>query len=452
LELVPVADPYRLSSAAVQQPPTHWRGVLGRVGPGLILAGAIVGSGELIATTVLGAEVGFVLLWLILLSCLVKVVVQNELGRYAVATGETTLEALNRIPGPRFFVAWPAWLWLLMVAAVMFPVGGLLGAVGEVLNRLAPAVSVVAWVWILDALTLALLLVGRYSVIEKTSVVLVGLFTLVTVAAAAIVLGDPRYSTPADILSGLSFHLPPGGLVTAAAVFGATGVGAGELVMYPYWCIEKGYARWAGPPESSAARLARVRGWIRVLGFDVLGALVLYAFSTVAFYLLGAGVLARQANIPQGGDMVAALSAIFTQTLGPASLPFFLAGAVAVFYSSIFSATAGHARILADFAVVAGWCARDDYPRRLAFMRAAVAATLLIPTLCFLWLQEPVLMVMIGGVAQALMLPVIGFATVYLGRRLPPEIQPSIRLRVLLWVCSAVMFAAAGLYLARAYS
>jgi len=433
-------------------PPSDGRGVLARIGPGLILAGAIVGSGELIATTVLGAQVGFTLLWLILVCCLVKVVVQNELGRYAVATGQTTLEALNRIPGPRLLVAWPAWLWLLMVAAVMFPVGGLLGAIGEVLHRLVPGVSVVAWVWILDAVTLALLLVGRYAVIEKTSVILVGLFTLVTVAAAAIVLGDPRFSTPADILSGLRFRLPEGGLVTAAAVFGATGVGAGELVMYPYWCIEKGYARWAGPPDSSSARTDRVRGWVRVMGFDVLGALVLYAFSTIAFYLLGAGVLARQAVVPQGGEMVAALSAIFTETLGPASLPFFLAGAVAVFYSSVFSATAGHARILADFAVVAGYARRHDYRRRLLFIRAAVLLTLLVPTLCYLWLQEPVLMVLIGGVAQALMLPVIAFSTLYLGRRLPAELRPAPWLRAFLWISSLLILAAAALYLVRAFT
>ena len=78
-----------------------------RIGPGLILASGIVGSGELIATTVLGAEVGYTLLWLIILSCFIKVVVQNELGRHAIGTGETTLEAFDRAPGPRLRL--PGW-------------------------------------------------------------------------------------------------------------------------------------------------------------------------------------------------------------------------------------------------------------------------------------------------------------------------------------------------------
>ena len=47
-------------------PKTFWKTVAA-LGPGIILASSIVGSGELIATTVVGAKVGFSLLWLIIL-------------------------------------------------------------------------------------------------------------------------------------------------------------------------------------------------------------------------------------------------------------------------------------------------------------------------------------------------------------------------------------------------
>ena len=40
-------------------------------------------------TTSLGADWGFMFLWLILFSCLIKVFVQIELGRYAISSGET---------------------------------------------------------------------------------------------------------------------------------------------------------------------------------------------------------------------------------------------------------------------------------------------------------------------------------------------------------------------------
>ena len=95
----PLADPYHLDPAHIENPPRSFGATFRRIGPGLILAGSIVGSGELIATTVLGAENGYTLLWLILVSCVIKTVVQNELGRYSIGTGQTTLEALNRVPG-----------------------------------------------------------------------------------------------------------------------------------------------------------------------------------------------------------------------------------------------------------------------------------------------------------------------------------------------------------------
>ena len=65
---------------------------------------------------------------------------------------------------------------------------------------------------------------------------------------------------------------------------------------------------------------------------------------------------------------------------------------------------------------------------------------LLIPVIYFAFLQEPVTMVKIGGVAQALMLPVIGFVTVYLRHRhMPRQILPKGWLTLALWVSAVVM-------------
>ena len=57
------------------------------------------------------------------------------------------------------------------------------------------------------------------------------------------------------------------------------------------------------------------------------------------------------------------------------------------------------------------------------------------------WLFEsPVQMVVMGGVAQAAMLPVIGLAATYLRhRRLPPVITPSPTTTLMLWISTIVM-------------
>ena len=103
----------------VELPPTSIGGILSRLGPGLIIAGSIVGSGELIATTKTGAEAGFWLLWLIIVGCVIKVFVQVELGRDAIVHGKTTMEALSEVPGPsiRGRGNWLIWYYFIMFLA-----------------------------------------------------------------------------------------------------------------------------------------------------------------------------------------------------------------------------------------------------------------------------------------------------------------------------------------------
>ena len=108
-------DLYALPPAAIKEPPHKLTAAFKQIGPGLILAASIVGTGELINTTSLGAKAGFSLLWLILLSCVIKVFAQVELGRYAITHGKTTIDAFDSLPGPRLGVSWLCWLWLVMM-------------------------------------------------------------------------------------------------------------------------------------------------------------------------------------------------------------------------------------------------------------------------------------------------------------------------------------------------
>src|SRR5688500_8400586 len=102
-------NPYILTPEAIEAPPVSLPSALRRIGPGMVLAASIVGSGELIATTTLGAQVGFTALWIILISCAIKPVVQGELGRYTIATGQTGLEGFYLLPGPR--LGWDLIVW-----------------------------------------------------------------------------------------------------------------------------------------------------------------------------------------------------------------------------------------------------------------------------------------------------------------------------------------------------
>lgn len=440
-------DPYELRASDVEDPPPTLAGACRRIGPGMVLAAAIVGSGELIATTTFGAQVGYAALWIVLLSCAIKPVVQAEMGRLTIATGETGLESFDRVPGPRLGVGWLVWAWAAMVLLTQLQVGAMYGGVAQVLALLVPVVPVTAWIALLLALTLALLLGGGYARVERLAMVKVGLFTLLTVLAAVALVRMDTFSWT-EAAGGLTFELPRQGLATAVAVFGITGVGATELFMYPYWCVEKGYARFAGRREDTPAWRARARGWVRVMHVDILASMAVYTVATVAFYLLGAGILHARGAVPASRDMIPVLSTIYTGTLGPWVLPLFYAGAVVVLYGTIFAATAAHSRLFADMCRVMGLYARDDYAQRVRYRRAFVVVLAVLPVALYYVFASPVKMVVAGGIVQSVMLPVVGFGTLYLRyRRLPADLSPSAWVTAGLWAASAVMLAAACYYL-----
>ena len=442
----PEPDPYRLRPEDVAEAPAAFGPALKRLGPGMVLAAAIVGSGELIATTTLGAQVGYAALWIVLLSCAVKPVVQAELGRYTIASGETGLEGLNRVPGPRLRVSWLLWAWALMVLTSLVQVGGMFGGLAQLVHLLVPAVSVSAWVLAFVLLTLALLLGGGYERIERLALVKVGFFTLLTLLAALVLTRMTEQFSWARAAEGLRPTFPGNGLATAVAVFGITGVGGTELFMYPYWCVEKGYARFVGRPEQSAAWLSRARGWIRLMHVDIVLSMVVYTIATVAFYFLGAGVLHGTGRVPAAGDMIPTLSRLYTQTLGEWALPLFYLGATVTLYGTIFAATAAHSRVYADFCRLLGLFERDDYAARVRYRRGFLVLLTVFPASLYLLFESPVKMVVAGGIVQALLLPIAGFGTIYLHHRhVPKALRPWRVVTVALWLCTAVM-AVAGVY------
>ncbi len=435
------SDPYALLPEHVRKPPADRWSTIRQLGPGLLLTGSIVGSGELIATTRLGAEVGFVVLWLILLSCAVKVPVQSELGRHAIATGQTTFVAFNKVPGPRFRVTWLVWGSLLLLLWSTMQVGGIFGTMSLSLDLIFPVFGNTAWLIILTLVGMGLGLVGQYMTLERITTILVALFTFTTLASALLLFWTPYAVSPQALVDGLRFALPPDGAVTAFAVFGITGVGASELLLYPYWCVEKGYARAAGPRDGSAAWRERALGWISVMKKDVWLCMVIYTLATLAFFFLGAAVLHAQGLVPEGFGTVQILSGMYTETLGNWAFYLFGVGAFVVLFSTYFVTIVGQSRMLADALSVLGFVtyARPNDRQRVVRI-IGVLLPLVYLVLYVLW-SAPVTMVIIGGLMQTILLPAIGWAALYFSRTTAKEagVPPSKTLLVALTAATIVM-------------
>lgn len=450
-------DPYALPAEDIQEPPHSLWAALRKIGPGIILAGTIVGSGELLLTTKLGAEQGFVFLWLILLSCVIKVFVQTELGRYAISSGKPTLGALNELDGPRFRVQWMVWWWFVMMCSTIFQLGAMTGTVGQCFNQAFPQVSAqmaaslqsswpmaakqisshpeTPWAFFTCFFAILLLWSGSYRRIESITTFLVVSLTVVTVIATA-ALPATKFPIPWDqVADGMKFQVPSAGIAVAFGVFGITGVGAAELFYYPYWCLEKGYARCVGRSDESEAWVHRAKGWIRVMYLDAWVSMVVFTVSTVAFYFMGATVLKPQGLVPKGTEMILTLSRMFVDSFGSWTHAAFLVGAAAVLFKTLYLSSAGNARLVADLASLGGF---TQYRNSTDRGRVIHWVSLLIPVIAlvlFLTFREPGQMVAFGGLAQAATLPIISGATIYFRyRKLDRRLTPPLVIDLLLWI------------------
>src|SRR5437899_3255088 len=92
-------------------PPQGWRRWLSVIGPGVLLAGASIGTGEWLFGPAVTAQYGSTLLWLATLSILGQVFVNLEMIRYTLYCGEPIVVG--------FFLSWPGpWLWTVCYAVL----------------------------------------------------------------------------------------------------------------------------------------------------------------------------------------------------------------------------------------------------------------------------------------------------------------------------------------------
>ena len=253
-------DPYSLDDSKVLDPPISLRGTIKHLGPGFILSASIVGSGELVATTQLGAGAGFVAMWVILVSCLVKVAVQLEFGKRAVMTGETTFASFNTLPGKVGKAHWSIWTWLALMMVKFLQVGGIVGLVAVLLNMAFPGIPVL-WCLIFVVIAVASIVIsGYYRVLELMSVTMIGIFTIFTFFSLIALQYTDSAIGIGEVLSGLLFKMPEGDGMTLLVIgaFGITGVGGDEIMAYNYWLIERGtlliQERMMGPRTGTAER------------------------------------------------------------------------------------------------------------------------------------------------------------------------------------------------------
>lgn len=163
------------SSNSTAPPSTFW-GRVRKIGPGMLVAGAFIGTGTITTSIVSGTQFGYALLWASVTVAVILVMVLQEMSaRLALSSGEPLAAMIRSRLG----------LWASLIAVGAIAVGNAIYSVGN-LNGVKLALGgisegVPGWVWMF-AVTLIywiLLMIGRFRLLELSVTVLVAVMGLV---------------------------------------------------------------------------------------------------------------------------------------------------------------------------------------------------------------------------------------------------------------------------------
>jgi Mn2+/Fe2+ NRAMP family transporter len=226
--------------------PKGFKGYLQFTGPGLLVAMAWLSAGDLVASSVSGADYGYALIWALVMSLVARYFFVSAIGKYILANNQgsdSIMAGFRRI-----------WRVLpVLIGVITFIVGFIVqtyiikGAATAVYHLLGSpgdsAWGVFVFAILLVGLTTAMLLAGRqYKVLE-----LIARISVVALIITFVVIVAMRGFDVVELARGLVFQLPAdeGGfrsIVIVAAIIGAVGGSAANL-LYPYFLRDKGWNR-----------------------------------------------------------------------------------------------------------------------------------------------------------------------------------------------------------------
>src|SRR5215216_1701198 len=246
-------DPWRIAELPIAPRP-QGLGWFNAIGPGVIALGVSIGSGEFLLGPAAFVKYGLSLLWVVGIASVLQTLLNVELMRYTMATGEPIITGFMRMRPHSTFWAW--FYAILYFLQMGWPgwAGAAAGAVFFLASKRLPGAAEAGTVYAIGVglflMCALILMIGRR--IERTleylnwimvSVIIggLGLLALLFVPArtwGAALAGFFAY----DVRSGAFQLLPPGAdffLLGAFAAF--TGGGGVANLTLSNWARDKGY-------------------------------------------------------------------------------------------------------------------------------------------------------------------------------------------------------------------
>jgi Mn2+/Fe2+ NRAMP family transporter len=149
------------------------------LGPGLLYAGAAIGVSHLVQSTRAGADFGYGLVWAILLANFLKYPFFEFGPRYAASTGKSLLHGYKAIG------SWALYLFILLTFISMFIIQSAVTVVTAGLASEITGLEIAPWIisTILLVICAAILLIGKYTVLDKVMKVIILTLSVSTIVA-----------------------------------------------------------------------------------------------------------------------------------------------------------------------------------------------------------------------------------------------------------------------------
>tara|TARA_Y100000588_G_scaffold218563_1_gene232490 strand:+ start:1213 stop:2481 length:1269 start_codon:yes stop_codon:yes gene_type:complete len=292
-------------------------GLLAIIGPGILIAATGVGAGDLTAAGFSGSQLGYAVLWAVVIGAFFKYVMTEGLTRWQLVTGTTVLEGMAKHLGK-----WTGWLFLIYFIPWSFFVGAnLMGGCGVTMHAILPVFENASHAKVIFGILssiLGLILVerGGFKLFEKIMAVCIAIMVVTTVVSG--ILLTPDWG---EVLRGLLEPSIPnakeGGIAWTLALIG--GIGSTVTILcYGYWIAEENRK---GVGMLKLSRLDLGSGYLMITVFGI--AMVIIG-TTVDTSGSGTGLIVDIANtlrtslgpIGQWAFLIGALGAVFSSILG----------------------------------------------------------------------------------------------------------------------------------------
>lgn len=316
------------SGSASPSAPTTLLGRLRAIGPGMLVAGAFIGTGTITTSIVAGTQKGYTLLWAsVTLAVILVVILQEMSARLALSSGEPLARMIRGRLG----------LWASLIAVGAIAVGNAIYSVGNLngvalaFGGLSDSIPGGAWMFAATLVYWSLLMIGKYRVLELTVSALVAVMAVVFLLDMFIT--KPDYGA---VVEGLAIPNFAGSDVFLVTGLIGTTVVPYNLYLHSSAVLERG---WHHDPRGFLP-MVRIDTFVPVF----MGGLVTMAIGVVAASVLHPQFLAGTLSIEDATDMSRTLEPI----LGPVAYTFFSVGLFAAAISSMPMAALSAAYVTAE--------------------------------------------------------------------------------------------------------